>query len=193
MGRRDRRLERILDAGAEVLAERGFYGCTMRDVAAKAGVSPPNLYHYVAGKEELLYLVQARVLDRAIASAEAAHAVRGAKERLKSLVTDHIRRVLAFPAEAALLHDAASPLPAHLLQRLDELRGQYIDLVRGIIDGLVRAKSSHRAPSERRAQMLLGMADRLAVDASRMDPIPRPDRLAKPILDLMHGGITKPR
>ena len=190
--RRDRRLERILDAGAEVLAERGFHGCTMRDVARRSGVSPANLYHYVRGKEELLYMVEQRVLDRALASAEAASAVRGAKEQLKSLVTDHIRRVLAFPPEAALLQGMDAPLSDHLRKRLEEQRQDYLDLVRAMIDGLTRTRSS-RAISERRALMLLGMADRVAIDGARQEPAPRPDVLSRAVLGLLHDGVGRKR
>ncbi len=191
--RRDRRLESILDAGAAVLAERGFYGCRMRDVAARSGVSPANLYRYVRGKEELLYLVQRRVLERAIASAEAAQAVRGAEKQVKSLVTDHIRRVLAFPEEAQLLRGDATPLPDHLVRRIEALRNQYAELVRGIIDGLARRKGERRAESERRVQLLMGMADRVAIDGSRQTPLPRPDRLAAPVLDVFQNGARKRR
>lgn len=191
--RRDRRLERILDAGAEVLAQRGFYGCTMRDVASKADVSPANLYHYVGGKEELLYRVEQRVLDRALASAEAAAAVRGAKEQLKSLVTDHIRRVLAFPPEAALLQGVDAPMPDHLRRRLEEQRQAYLDLVRAMVDGLVRARSTRTATSERRALMLLGMADRVALDGARQSPPPRPDVLSRAVLGLFYEGAARKR
>ena len=189
--RRDRRLEAILDAGAETLASRGFHGCTMRDVARRAGVSPANLYHYVGGKEELLYRVEQRVLDRALASAEAAAAVRGSKEQLKSFVTDHIRRVLAFPPEAALLQGMDAPLPDHLSRRLEEQRQEYLDVVRAMIDGLARARGTRRPASERRALMLLGMADRLAIDATRQTPVPRPDTLARAVLSMLHDGVGR--
>ena len=191
--RRDRRLERILDAGAELLAERGLWGLTMRDVGTRAGTSGPNLYRYVRGKEELLYLVQQRVLERAIRSAEAALVIRGPKEQLKSLVTDHIRRILAFPAEGRILQSSAGDLPHHLRQRIDELREQYFELVRAIIAGVVREKGTKRATADKRVQLLLGMADRVALDAAALDPQPRPDRLAKPVLDMFHGGVKGKR
>ena len=187
--RRDRRRERILDAGAELLAERGLHGLTMREVAARADTSGPNLYRYVQGKEELVYLVQQRVLERAIRSAEAALVIRGARLQLKSLVTDHIRRVLAFPPEAVLLQMSSDELPDHLRRRLDALREQYHELVRAIIAGVVREKGTKRATADRRMQLLLGMADRVALDGARLDPLPRPDRLAKPVLDMFHGGV----
>lgn len=191
--RRDRRRERILDAGAELLAERGLYGLTMRDVAERAGTSGPNLYRYVQGKEELIFLVQQRVLEGAIRSAEAALVIRGSKEQLRSLVTDHIRRVLAFPPEGRLLQASSDELPDHLRRRIEALREQYLELVRAIIAGVVREKGTKRATADRRAQLLLGMADRVALDGTRQDPIPRPDRLAKPVLDMFHGGVRGKR
>jgi AcrR family transcriptional regulator len=193
MSRRDRQLERILDAGAEILAERGFFGCTMRDVSARSKVSTANLYRYVRGKEELLYLVESRLLERAIASAEAAQAVRGADKQVKSFVTDHIRRVLAWPAEARLLHGGTSPLPDHLRRRIDAMRAQYMEIVRGILDGVARRKGERRTESERRVQLLLGMADRVALDGAYQTPQPRPDRLAKPVLDFFLVGVGRKR
>ncbi len=189
--RRDRRMESILDAGAEVLAERGIHGCTMRDVAERANVSPANLYRYVQGKEELLYRVIERVLERAVRSAEAALAVRGAKEQLKSFVTDHIRRVLAFPAEAQLLQTSTEVLPDHLRRRLEERRRTYLDLARDIVEGVAHAKGTHRTTFDRYVQLLIGMADRVGLDGARQDPHPRPDKLAAPVLDLFHGGVKK--
>lgn len=191
--RRDRRRERILDAGAELLAERGLYGLTMRDVARRASTSGPNLYRYVQGKDELLYLVKQRTLERAIRSAEAALVIRGPKLQLKSLVTDHIRRVLAFPPEGRLLQMPDDDLPDHLRRRLDDLREEYLELVRAIIAGVVREKGTKRATADRRVQLLLGMADRVALDAVDQDPPPRPDRLAAPVLDMFHGGVKAKR
>lgn len=191
--RRDRRRERILDAGAELLAARGLHGLTMRDVAARASMSGPNLYRYVQGKDELLYLVQQRTLERAIRSAEAALVIRGARLQLKSLVTDHIRRVLAFPPEGRLLQVSSTDLPDHLRRRLDALREQYLELVRAVIAGVVREKGTKRPTADRRAQLLLAMADRVAVDGAGQDPPPRPDRLAKPVLDMFLGGVKGTR
>ena len=145
------------------------------------------------GKEELLYLVQQRVIERAIASAEAALVIRGAKLQLKSLVTDHIRRVLAFPPEGRLLQMSSAELPDHLRRRLDDLREEYLELVRAIIAGVVREKGTKRATADRRVQLLLGMADRVALDAADQDPPPRPDRLAAPVLDMFHGGVKAKR
>jgi len=187
--RGDRRLEQITDAAATVLGERGIHGFTMRDVAAAARVSPASLYRHVQGRDELLYLVLERVFERALRSAEAAQAVRGAREQLRSFVTDHIRRVLAFPAEARLLQISTVGMPHYLRRRLDELRTDYLALARQIVDGAVPEKTTRRATSERRVHLLLGMADRIARLAAEQDSAPRPDRLARPVLEMFLHGV----
>ena len=48
-----RRLE-ILRAAGRVFRRRGFAATGMREIAAEADLSPGNIYHYFAGKHELL-------------------------------------------------------------------------------------------------------------------------------------------
>ena len=47
----------IIDQAAGIFAESGFYGGTMRDVAARVGVTPAALSRYFAGKEDLFLAV----------------------------------------------------------------------------------------------------------------------------------------
>lgn len=53
----------ILTAARDVFARRGFHQASMREIARAAGLSLAGLYHYVAGKDELLFLVLDRSLD----------------------------------------------------------------------------------------------------------------------------------
>jgi AcrR family transcriptional regulator len=45
--------DRILDAALEAFSERGFEGATVRQIAAKVGVSDPALYSHFKGKREI--------------------------------------------------------------------------------------------------------------------------------------------
>lgn len=49
-----RRREDILIAAREMIADRGYDGVNMRDLAAKSGVTPKTLYHQFESKENLL-------------------------------------------------------------------------------------------------------------------------------------------
>ncbi|MGE5675189.1 MAG: TetR/AcrR family transcriptional regulator [Mycobacterium leprae] len=48
----NRRLE-ILQSAIAVLAEKGYDGASMAEIAKNVGISAPALYHHFAGKEEL--------------------------------------------------------------------------------------------------------------------------------------------
>ena len=54
--------ERLLDAAGELLAEVGVERISTNLVAARAGVSPPTLYHYFANKYALLAALGERLM-----------------------------------------------------------------------------------------------------------------------------------
>lgn len=187
---RAQRLDRILEAGARVLGERGEHGASMRQVAEAAGTSLGTLYHYLASKEDLLYQVQRRILEAAVASARASLAARGARERLRSLLTDHVRRVLARPVEAAVLSGTLGSPRGERGRRILALRAEYLEIVLVTADGVFRrARGRSGRAADARVQMLLGMADRLALEALRRGEKPRPGPLAGRVLQVyLHGA-----
>jgi AcrR family transcriptional regulator len=52
--KQDRRRQAILDAAAQVFAERGYFNATMKDIADRLGMRPASLYHYFPSKETAL-------------------------------------------------------------------------------------------------------------------------------------------
>src|SRR6266481_9842385 len=87
----DERLEQILATAAKVFAEKGFHPTTMRDLSRATGMSLAGIYHYVEGKDELLYLIQERCFDRVLAGAE--RAVREGQapaEQLERFIRHHV-------------------------------------------------------------------------------------------------------
>lgn len=55
---------RIVEACGAVLAETGFHGLTMKDVAVRAGISPRGLVHHFTNKDELLAAVLEAIEER---------------------------------------------------------------------------------------------------------------------------------
>lgn len=60
---RARNEDRILDAALEVFADCGFKGATIDQIAARAGMSKPNLLYYFRRKKDLYLAVLERTLD----------------------------------------------------------------------------------------------------------------------------------
>ena len=54
LGRRHRE---VLLAGLTLIAERGYAGASLRELARRLGMQQPSLYHYFASKEELVHQV----------------------------------------------------------------------------------------------------------------------------------------
>jgi AcrR family transcriptional regulator len=52
--RQYRRREAILASARDLITAHGYEGVTMRDLAAKANVTPKTLYHQFGNKEKLL-------------------------------------------------------------------------------------------------------------------------------------------
>ena len=85
------RYEGILKAAGDVIARRGFHQASIREIARAAGLSLAGLYHYVGGKDELLFLVLDRSLDRLIEELDGAlAAARTSELRLLALIRTHL-------------------------------------------------------------------------------------------------------
>ena len=59
---------RIVNATAELMLEQGSEATSMDDVQRRAGVSASQLYHYFAGKQDLVRAVIARQTDAVLAA-----------------------------------------------------------------------------------------------------------------------------
>ncbi len=60
--------DRVLDAAAELVFERGVAGTTLDDVRAAANVSKGQLYHYFADKDDLVHAVIDRTIQQVLAA-----------------------------------------------------------------------------------------------------------------------------
>jgi len=85
------RYDAILDAALAEFAPRGFHQASIRAIARMAQLSLAGLYHYVGGKDELLFLVLDRALDTLGAMADTAlDAAPTPETRLLALIRTHL-------------------------------------------------------------------------------------------------------
>ncbi len=85
------RYSEILRAAMDVFARRGFHQASIREIASAADLSLAGLYHYVRGKDELLFLVLDQALDDLIVAHDAAagRAV-SPEDKLLALIQTHL-------------------------------------------------------------------------------------------------------
>jgi len=81
----------IVEAACEVFARRGFHQASIREIATAAHLSLAGLYHYVGGKDELLFLVLDRALDTLRDTLDRALApARSPETKLLALIRTHL-------------------------------------------------------------------------------------------------------
>jgi AcrR family transcriptional regulator len=108
---------RVVEAGLDLLAERGRDGVSMRALADALGTSPMSLYRHVHGKEDLLRALVALVLERMDLAPPAGGAWTDRVAAWMHALRDQLRRA---PAAVSILIEHGHYAPA-LLRATDTL------------------------------------------------------------------------
>jgi AcrR family transcriptional regulator len=126
----------LLDAASAEFAERGFDATSIRDIAARAGVSLSALYHYYPGKQALLAAILHAGMDAYFEACHAALAKAGPDPaaRLAALVATTVRYRAERSVASLILINEARALPAGERARYQTSARQATDLFRAAID-----------------------------------------------------------
>lgn len=65
-------LDPVLKAALEAFVETGYHGATVRDIARRAGLSVPGIYHHYATKQDMLLGILDITMDDLLARSRAA-------------------------------------------------------------------------------------------------------------------------
>jgi AcrR family transcriptional regulator len=134
-------LERLLDAFADLLVERGYDGVTLSAVAARAGLARSAIYNYTADKHRLLLLHVERTVTRFVEDVRRATAATSDPTEQLAI---YVRRTLrSFAEEAGAGQDLLPWLSpedhAELLTHLRPVRQLAADIIAGgLADGTFR-------------------------------------------------------
>jgi AcrR family transcriptional regulator len=125
----------VLDAACLLFAERGYHGTSMRDIAETLGVRAPSLYNHVASKQDILYAIMDKAMDRATGALDdALSGVEEVSEQLRRATESLVLDFLRFPAEVTVCNTEVRSLdPGHRLAIVAK-RDDYAARVRTIIE-----------------------------------------------------------
>lgn len=146
--------QRIVDAGTELFARKGFHATSMADLASAVGLTKGAYYHHFATKEDLFHAVVQSVRS----TWEQAVEVRlrhhdDALEQLSALLVAHAQLIHRRP-ELCLVISGLSEEMRHTHPELTrELHGVYFDLI-AFVEQMLRTGQSRgqvRADVEVRA------------------------------------------
>lgn len=162
------RVAAILEAGAEVFAEKGFDAATMTEIAARSGTAIGSLYRFFPSKESLADALLLRYGQHAL-SALAQLDERSARMPLDELARALVDHKLALQSQRSLalaLVDARGGSNAIRMEFRKALRVSVGGILRKAVPGLAQDKS------EAMAVLLLHIL-KAAPDAARENPAAR--------------------
>jgi len=130
----DERLGALFSTAAQVFARKGYHATTMRDLSRESGMSLAGMYHYVEGKEDLLFQIQQRCFAGVLVGAEGALAAHTRPdERLRAFVRHHLAFFAAQPAEMKVLSHEADSLTGQRAEEIRRLKRRYADLLEAVV------------------------------------------------------------
>ncbi|GGE23984.1 TetR family transcriptional regulator [Aureimonas endophytica] len=125
----------ILDAALEVFSAHGFRGSTLDEIAAKAGMSKPNLLYYFKRKQDIYEAVLEATLDAWLAPLEAMAADGDPVEELRRYITAKLAMSAEKPEASRLFVNeilAGAPVIGPFLEtRLRGLVTEKAAIIRG--------------------------------------------------------------
>ncbi|MBW0115398.1 TetR/AcrR family transcriptional regulator [Pseudonocardia abyssalis] len=123
----DRRA-RILDAAAELAAQRGFHSVGMAEIGAQAGIVGTGIYRHFDSKMAVLVAVLDLGMDRlARGAADIVSSAPDDRSALTALVRDHIEVAITERPMLAAYHREVHNLPEDDRRRLRRRQRHYLE------------------------------------------------------------------
>ena len=124
----------VIDTACELFAERGYRGTSMKDVAETLGVRASSLYNHVTSKQDMLFAIMDKAMDRALnAQEEALTGVEDVSGQLRAATESLVLDFLRNPAEVTVCNTEVRSLDPANRDAIVAKRDRYASRVRAII------------------------------------------------------------
>jgi AcrR family transcriptional regulator len=182
--------DRVLLAALECFVERGYHGTTIRQIATRAGVSAPGLYHYFPSKLALLERLIDDTMDDLIATTETALAAAGADpvERFTAVVEAHVRFHCERPEESFVGNTEVRSLSAPALRRTLGKRDRQQRMFDDVVEPGVAAGVFNVGDAGLASRAIVTMCTGVANWYQRSGPLP-PEQIVQGYRDLTLNAL----
>lgn len=135
--RTEDRADHIYRVAAEVMCEKGYEATSMNDIADAVGLTKAGIYHYIRGKEQLLFEIMNFAMDMVDEDVIApAREIADPEERLRTIIERHVKRILEVGGSVTkLLEETSSLTPAHQ-RTIRNRKRAYFELLRNTLEQL---------------------------------------------------------
>jgi AcrR family transcriptional regulator len=163
-GQSRQRSAAIMDAAAQVFADRGFYGASTQDIADVLGIRQASLYYYFPSKEVALEEVCLRGVEGFLEQAISIAGGSGkARDKIERIIAAHLAPLGNHRAYVRTFLNERQYLPTDSRRRIGRLSRAYERLIEDILNSGVRNGEFRRNLDCRLAALaLLGMTNAVA-------------------------------
>ncbi|MEW6211528.1 MAG: TetR/AcrR family transcriptional regulator [Acidobacteriota bacterium] len=132
-GEKDR-LGEIYRKAAKIIFEKGYDATSMNDIAAAVGMTKAGIYHYIEGKQDLLFAINSFGLDRLNNKVILpASQIADPEERLRFIVVNHAKLITEVSGHITILIDEVAGLAPAQRRAIDKRRRAYLDFLRSTL------------------------------------------------------------
>jgi len=186
-----KRASHIYRVAAEIMCHKGYEATSMNDIAEAAGLTKAGIYHYIRGKEELLFEIMMYAMDNVDRNIIApAQEVADAEERLKTIVDRHTKSVIeGVGAITIVLEETAALTPAHR-RAITSRKRAYFEFIRRTLEQLAEEGKLRSVNPTTAAFSLLGMILWISRWYRRDGKI-TPEEALRDYLEIAMNGVLK--
>jgi AcrR family transcriptional regulator len=135
--RKEDRTDHIYRVAAEVMCQKGYQATSMNDIAEAVGLTKAGVYHYIRGKEDLLFQIMSFGMDMVDVDVVApAREVADAEVRLRTIIERHCRRIMEQGGAVTILLEEMSALSVAHQRIIRNRKRAYFELVRDTLEEL---------------------------------------------------------
>lgn len=158
--RKEDRADHIYRVAAEIMWQKGYEATSMNDIADAVGLTKAGIYHYIPGKEHLLFEIMSYGMDMVFEDViEPAQKISDAEQRLRTIVERHAMRILEVGGAVTILLEEMSALTPGHRRTIRSRKRVYFDLIRKTLEQLSAEKKLRKVNLTVATFSLLGMVN----------------------------------
>lgn len=181
--------EKIRHSAAKLFNEKGYLEASMDDIANAAKGSKGGIYYYFSRKEDILFYILDKYMDRILENLEENLAkIEDKNQKVQFIIAHHIDLFATFVAESKILLHDVKCLPPKSYKIIAQKEKSYYKIVFNVLEDL----SGSQLPKEKMTAItfsLLGMCNWIYSWYNPNGPL-NPQELTEIIFSIFTKGIS---
>ncbi len=187
----DRRAD-IVSRSAELFDRHGYHATSVNDIAEAVGISKPTLYHYVKGKDEILYWIHQEFSNWLIARQDSRRDVpMSNSQRILETMADIFELMESRPGHVRTFFEHYRELPIDAQTDIGASRDRYFEMVKSLISAGIDSGELRAVDPTFATLAMFGVCN-WAYQWFRPDGPMTPRQIAYLMFDILNNGWAAP-